>query len=411
MRPSETIRRPLPLLGLLALAAMSAMAIAPRPAAAVSLTSLGSFDQPTYVDDAPGKKNRRLLFVTQKTGQVIALRNGVPLPSPFLDITDLVASNGEQGLLSIAFHPDYERNRLFYVYFTNKQGDNVVWEFKRARKSRVRALRLTGRQVLLIPHPDDAENHNGGQLQFGPDRLLYIAPGDGGSTPESAQDTNLLTGKLLRVDPRRQVARRGRGKSKGGKNKSAATKTAAGSAAVRPYGIPKGNPFIGGPGLDEIYALGLRNPYRFSFDRGSGALLIGDVGAGDREEVDYRAANSTAGVNFGWPRFEGTLLVNSSIQAPGAVPPILEYDHSGGRCVVTGGYVVRDPRLSSVVGRYVYGDFCTGEIRSFVPSPGGASGDAPLGVPAVSSLASFGEGRGGVIFLVSLEGPVYRLDP
>jgi glucose/arabinose dehydrogenase len=405
---SELVSTRLHTLGALLIAAAAAALVLAPSAMGLSLSQIGSFQEPVYIEDAPGKKNKRLLFVVEKAGRIIALRNGVALPAPFLDISELVSTSGEQGLLSVAFHPDYERNRLFYVYFTDANGDNVVYEFKRKRKSRVRALRSSARQVLLIPHPDNATNHNGGQIQFGPRKLLYIAPGDGGSTPNSAQDPNALTGKMLRIDPRRQVpAKRKRKKDR---HKSAATKTAAGSTA--PYGVPRDNPFVGGPGLDEIYALGLRNPFRFSFDRATGALTIGDVGAGTREEIDYRNAGTARGANFGWPRFEGTVLINSDVQAPGAVPPIFEYPtHVNGTCVVTGGFVVRDPRLPVLAGRYVYADLCVGQLRSLVPSQTAAAGDAPLGVPTVGSPDSFGEGRGGVIYVVSLEGPVYRLDP
>jgi glucose/arabinose dehydrogenase len=386
---------------LVALGTASTLGLVVGRAQALSLTQIGSFQEPTYVDDAPGKKNRRLLFVTQKTGQVVVLRNGVPLPAPFLDISDLVSAptGSEQGLFSIAFHPEYERNRLFYVFFTDRNGDNVLYEFRRKRKSRVQSLRSSARQVLLVPHPDDAANHNGGQIAFGPKNLLYLGTGDGGSTPVSAQDPNLLTGKLLRIDPRLQVPRRKNGKRKAKK------------AALAPYGIPKGNPFARGPGRDEIYALGLRNPYRFSFDRVTGALSIGDVGASLREEIEYRNADSIRAVNFGWPRFEGTVLADPSVQAPGAVGPTLDYPHDNGRCAVIGGYVVRDPHLAAINGRYVYGDLCSGELRSLIPSQGPAAGDAPLGVPDVSSVDSFGEGRGGAIYVLSLEGPIYRLNP
>ncbi len=371
------------------------------PAGAVKLTQVGSFSEPTYIDNAPGKKNRKLLFVTQKAGHVIVLRGGTP--SIFLDVSSIVAPSGEQGLLSLAFHPKYEKNRLFYVYLTQTDGDNAVYEFKRKKKNRQRALRSSGRLVIEIPHPDDATNHNGGQIQFGPDKLLYLAPGDGGSTPTSAQDINQLTGKLLRISPTRSCTKNLRHRKKKG-----------GQICRRfnlPYGIPFGNPFTFKDGLDEIFALGLRNPYRFSFDRANGALTIGDVGGTQREEVDYRPAGSIAGTNFGWPRFEGSVLANPAVQAPGAVGPIFEYDHSGGRCVVTGGYVIRDPRLPTLNGRYIWADFCEGEIRTFVPSAGGASGDAPLGLPIVDGLASFGEGRNGEIYVVSLGGAIYRLDP
>lgn len=412
MKASTSSRGPHLALGAAPIAA-AVLGLAPSGASALSLSPIGSFDQPTYVEDAPGKKNRRLLFVTEKPGKVVVLRNGLPQPAPFLDLSGAVADEGEQGLLSIAFHPRYERNRLLYVYLTEGNGDNAVYEFKRKRKSRVRALLSSARRVLLIPHPDDAQNHNGGQIQFDRKGLLHIAPGDGGSTSLAAQDPTSLSGKVLRIDPRRQKPRKRKGKREGKRAgiKSAATNTAAGSAA--PYGIPRGNPFArGSGGRAEIYALGLRNPWRFSFDRATGAIVIGDVGASAREEIDYRRRGGARGVNFGWPRFEGSLLVNPGVQAPGAAPPIFDYPtHVNGACAITGGYVIRDPRLGSLAGRYLYADFCAGEMRTLVPSEGGASGDAPLGLPRVPRLSSFGEGRGGVIFAASLEGPVYRLDP
>jgi glucose/arabinose dehydrogenase len=375
---------------------------APESAPGASLAQIGEFEQPVHVENAPGKKNRKLLFVVEKPGRVMVMRGGVVQPTPFLDLSDRVLGppSSEQGLLSIAFHPRYERNRAFYVYLTDRSGDNAVYEFRRAKKSRIRALRSSARRVLPIPHPDDASNHNGGQLQFGPDRLLYIAPGDGGSTPLAAQDLNDLNGKLLRIDPLKQTPRR-RGKGKGRKK-----------GAVAPYGIPRGNPFVGRPGRGEIYSLGLRNPFRFSFDRASGAIAIADVGASSREEISYRRRGGAAGANFGWPRFEGTLLRDAGAPAPGALPPIFEYPTGvDGTCAVTGGYVIRDRRLGSFRGRYVYADFCVGEIRTLIPAEGGASGDAALGVPRVPMLSSFGEGRRGAIFVSSLNGPVYRLDP
>ena len=394
-----SLPRPRLLLGALTtLVAAAGMLAAADPASALRLTQIGNFDQPVHAENAPGKKNRKLLFVVEKPGRVIVMRGGSS--QVFLDLTDLVLGppGTEQGLLSIAFHPSYERNRLFYVYLTDKSADNAVYEFKRAKKSRVRALRSTQRRVLQIPHPDDASNHNGGQITFGPDGLLYIAPGDGGSTSTAAQDVNNLNGKVLRIDPVKQTPRR--------KNKRKARKS-----AVAPYGIPRGNPFVGGPGLDEVYSLGLRNPFRFSFDAATGAIVIGDVGAGSREEVDYRARGGARGVNFGWPRFEGTLLRSSSVQAPGAIPPIFEYEtHANGTCAITGGYVIRDRRLGSLRGRYIYSDFCAGDIRTLNPLAAVGS-DASAGLPAVSQLSSFGEGRGNVLYVTQLSGPVYRLDP
>jgi glucose/arabinose dehydrogenase len=420
---SQPSPRLLALVAIGAIAAATAMSAAPVTAATppvgdgnggFSLTPIGSFDEPTDIVTAPGKKNRKLLFVAEQAGRIVVLRNGVPLARPFLDIRERVTNGGEEGFLSIAFHPQYERNRRFYVYYTNRQGDNQVVEFKRAKRSRLFANPASARSVLYLSHPEFA-NHNGGQLQFGPERLLFIGPGDGGSggdPPNNAQNPNSLLGKLLRIDPlphRRTKKRRKKGRA---------------AARARPYGIPKDNPFVGQPGLDEIYSTGLRNPYRFSFDSVTGAIVIGDVGQGCREEIDYRLAGRARGANFGWSRFEGTYLYNSSRSAPGAIPPILEYDNSGAgaSCVPLGGfsgaavipgYVVRDPRLAHQYGRLLYTDFFSNEIRSLIPSEGGAVDDHPTGVllPGSGQPDSFGQGRGGVLWIVTRAGPVYRLDP
>jgi glucose/sorbosone dehydrogenase len=365
----------------------------------VQYTQIGSFDTPVHAARAPGRRNRDLLFVVEKEGRVMVVRSGTTLPTPFLDITDRVRSEGEEGLLSIAFHPNYLRNRAFYVYFTNSSGDNQVVEFRRRRSSRVRAKLASVRTVIVIPHPDDATNHNGGQIAFGPDRLLYIAPGDGATTPEAAQDLSNLRGKVLRIRPLRRKRHRHR---KGGRR-----------SAAPPYFNPRGNPFVGRPGLDEIYAVGLRNPFRFSFDSLTGALSIADVGGGSREEVDFRRRGKARGVNFGWPRFEGNLLLNSSVSAPGAVGPIHDYGHSSPCNAIIGGFVVRDARLTHQYGRYLYTDNCHGDLRTLIPSQGGASDDQAVGggLPTVDSPSSFGEGAGNRLYLISLAGPLYRLDP
>jgi glucose/arabinose dehydrogenase len=316
----------------LALGAIAAVLALGAPAAAAApligdgsggfrLTQIGSFDEPTEIVDAPGRKDRKLLFVVEQAGRVIVLRNGARVAQPFLDITDRVTSGGEEGMLSIAFHPRYERNRRFYVYFTDRQGDNEVVEFKRSKRSRVRANPATAREVLHLSHPTFG-NHNGGQLQFGPERLLYIGPGDGGGggdPPNNAQNPESLLGKILRIDP---LPKR---KPKKGRRK----KRSAGSArAARPYRIPRDNPFVGQIGRDEVFSLGLRNPYRFTFDSLTGAIAIGDVGQGCREEINYRGPGNARGANFGWSRFEGTRVNNASRSAPGAIFPIHEYDNS-----------------------------------------------------------------------------------
>jgi glucose/arabinose dehydrogenase len=229
-------------------------------------------------------------------------------------------------------------------------------------------------------------NHNGGQLQFGPDGLLYVGLGDGGSEgdPERVgQDLSSPLAKILRIDPR----------PRGG----------------APYSVPASNPFAGRPGArPETFAYGLRNPWRFSFDRRTGALWIGDVGQSRFEEVDAVPLAGADGADFGWSAREGDARFNTDQHAPGAVEPVLTYTHDDG-CSVTGGYVVRDPSLPRLRGRYVYGDYCAGELRSFVARPGRpARDDRPLG-PHVDALSSFGEDSAGHVYVTSLEGPVYRL--
>jgi hypothetical protein len=303
---------------------------------------------------------------------------------------------GEQGLLSVAFHPDYERNRRFYVYYTNPNGDNQVVEFKRSKRSRLRAAQASARLVLFLPHPTFG-NHNGGDLHFGSKKLLFIGPGDGGGGGDpfnNAQNPGSLLGKLLRIDPLPSKSKR-KGKPKGKRRASAAR-------TRKPYTIPKGNPFARGGGRPEVFAMGLRNPFRFSFDSVTGAISIGDVGQS---------------------RFEGNFLDDASRTAPGAVPPIFEYDNSAeaGSCQALGGfsgsgviagYVVRDPRLTHQYGRLIYTDLANAEIRSLIPSEQSASDDQSTGLSLPAGNAdSFGEGRGGVLYVISHSGPINRLDP
>jgi glucose/arabinose dehydrogenase len=304
--------------------------------------------------------------------------------SAFLDISGEISSGGERGLLSVAFAPDFRRSGLLYVDFTDPDGNTRVVEY---RSDDGRSVDSSSRRELLrIDQP--FSNHNGGLLQFGPDGLLYIGTGDGGSADDpqrNALNLDSLLGKLLRIDPV--------------------------PTAGRAYGVPKGNPFAGGGGRGEIYAYGLRNPWRFSFDRETGALAIGDVGQNSREEVDLVGRGEGSGASFGWSAFEADQRFNTDQPAGDAVPPVLSYPTSGGNCSVTGGYVVRDPRLESLYGRYLYGDFCGGQLRSFPARPDEpASDDRELGLE-VPQLSSFGEDNAGRIYATSLDGPVYRLDP
>ena len=344
------------------------------------LVRVGTFASPTYVTAPPG--DRRRVFVVEQGGTIRVIRNGRVLRRAFLDIRRLVSSGGERGL-SMAFAPDYARSRRFYVYYTDNRGHTRIEEFRRSRRSADRADRGTRRRVLLQRQP--FENHNGGQLQFGPDGLLYAGFGDGGGGGDpqgNGQRLSTLLGKLVRIDPRRRGSRR--------------------------YTVPRSNPFRSRRGArDEIYAYGLRNPWRFSFDRRTGALTVADVGQSAVEEVNYLREGRGRGANFGWNVFEGRRRFAGGT-APGHVPPVLQRFHSRGACSITGGYVVRDRGLRSLYGRYVYGDFCDPQIRSARLRSGRASGDRATRL-RVAGLASFGEDARGRLYAASLDGPVYRL--
>jgi glucose/arabinose dehydrogenase len=324
----------------------------------IALQKIGDFDQPVYVTSAPG--DARDLFVVEQPGKVIDVRDGET--STFLDLSGQVSCCGEQGLLSIAFDPDYQKSGLFYADYTDRAGDTKVVAFVRSGDQAKRE-----RSVLTVDQP--YSNHNGGQLQFGPDGRLYVGLGDGGSENDPdrvGQDPASPLAKILVIDPSQPDAK------------------------------------------EQTFASGLRNPWRFSFDRRTGDLWIGDVGQDTYEEVDGVTFQQADGANFGWSAFEGNARFNKDQEAPGAIRPVLTYTHDDG-CSVSGGYVVRDPDLPSLYGRYVYGDFCSGVLHSFTAKPGQpASDDRSLGLQ-VPSLSSFGEDNAGHIYAASLEGPVYRL--
>jgi glucose/arabinose dehydrogenase len=336
--------------------------------------------------------DRSRFFVVEQPGRIRVVRNGVTLARPFLDIQRLVSSGGERGLLSLAFPPDYAATGRFYVYYTarNPSGAVTIAEFATSRDRNV-ANPATQRILLSIPHP--RVNHNGGQLQFGPDGYLWIGTGDGGGggDPDRAgQRLDTLLGKLLRIDPR-----------------------AAGGAA---YAVPSDNPFAGRPNArGEIWAYGLRNPWRFSFDPTTGDLVIADVGQNAWEEIDFAPASAGRGrgVNYGWSCWEGRHVYEPnaaepqcrSLQANAA--PVHEYSHSRG-CSISGGYVVRDPALPALNGRYIYGDYCRSPLWSIRLEPGGPD-DRQLGL-GVPGLTSFGEDACGHVYAVSGDGPVYRLE-
>ena len=335
----------------------------------VRLASVGDFDQPIYLTQPPTGDDDHL-YVVEQCGTVLRVPVDGGEPQSFLELGDLVTCGGEQGLLSIAFDPGYAESGLLYVNYTDSAGDSRTVEYRRSDDPAA-ADPGSARELLRIE--DFASNHNGGLLMFGPDRELYLGMGDGGGSgdPErTAQDPGSPLGKLLRID-----------RSEGGGY--------------------------------EVAALGLRNPWRYSFDRETGELWIGDVGQNALEEIDAVGSGELERdppPNFGWSAFEGTQRFNSDQEAPGAIAPVLEYGRDGGQCSVTGGYVVRDPGLESLFGRYLYGDYCVGELRSFpADAAGGGRDDRELGL-TVEQLSSFGEDVDGRVYAVSLAGPVYRLE-
>jgi hypothetical protein len=349
---------------LVSVAALGATATAAE--AKIKLKRVGRFDSPVYVASAPGSQG---LFVVEQDGRIMLAQKGKR--RTFLDIRGQVLSGGEQGLLSVAFPPDHQQGGLLYVYYVTQGGDLAIEEYRRAGPNR--ADPASARRLLTINHPGQS-NHNGGQLQFGPDGMLYAGAGDGGGAGDpdnSAQNPNSLLGKLLRINPN-----------------------------------PGGQPGIG------VYAIGLRNPFRFSFDlvsSGEPRIIIGDVGQDRFEEVDYETLANANGANFGWNDFEGFSPFDGAIP-PGPSRhdrPIKVYPLSGGKCALIGGYVVRARSLKGLRGRYVYGDHCAGKLRSFIPRLGGARKDRGLGLE-VPMLSSFGEGPGGKLYATSLNGPVFR---
>jgi glucose/arabinose dehydrogenase len=349
----------------------------------VRLLLLGRFDQPTYIT-APRGDSRR--FVVEREGRIRIVVGRRVLARPFLDTTDRVTTGGESGLLSMAFARDYRTSRRFWVYYTDREGFIQIDQFRAGARTPNRADPASRRSVLRVPH--HRFNHKGGQLQVGPDGMLYAGFGDGGGggdPDENAQNLGRMLAKLIRIDP----------KPGGG------------------YTIPPDNPFRNRTGaLPEIYAYGLRNPYRFSFDRRRGSLIIGDVGQSAVEEIDFEPGRTggrqpRGGYNFGWDTFEGSNRYESG-SAPGAIAPVLQHTHSSGFCSITGGYVIRDRSLGrGWTRRYIYGDYCDGTLRlATLRRPNARTNPTRL---HVNSLVSFGEDSRGRVYAVSLDGPVYRI--
>ncbi len=324
------------------------------------------------------------LFITLQDGLIVIHDGTRVLPEPFLDIGSLVLSGGERGLLSVAFHPRYPQNGLFYVNYTNVQGHTVIARYSVSPQDPNRANPSSGVTILTINQP--FANHNGGQLQFGPDGYLYIGMGDGGSGGDPgnrAQNPLDLLGKMLRIDV----------------------------DSAFPYAIPDSNPYAHiDNARGEIWATGLRNPWRFSFDRATGDLWIADVGQGTWEEIDFQPATSIGGENYGWRRMEGTHCFNPTSGCnPGSlVLPVIEYDHSVG-CSVTGGYVYRGTRNPRLIGQYIYGDYCSGRIWAGTRHANGSVTSRVL-FDAPFTISTFGEDAAGEMYVGGYSnGTLYRI--
>ena len=353
--------------------------ISPRALTVRPLITKG-LTQPLYLTHAGDGSGR--LFVVEQVGRIRILTQGRLQPISFLDISDVVLAGGERGLLGLAFHPNYARSGRFFVSYTRRpDGATVVAEYRRG--STPDQADRQERIVLVVPQP--FANHNGGMIAFGPDRALYIGRGDGGGRgdPDNrGQNPYDLLGKILRLDVDREA----------------------------PYTIPADNPYAIGGGRPEVYAFGLRNPWRFSFDRETGALWVGDVGQYAWEEVDV----IVRGGNYGWRRMEGThcFLPQTDCGGPELKSPILEYGHESGRCSITGGYVYRGLNQPLLKGLYLYGDYCSGEIfgARVEPDMRPQIGAPHLLLRSGLRISSFGEDETGEVYVVDHGGGIYRIE-
>jgi glucose/arabinose dehydrogenase len=382
-------------------AAVLALALASAaPAAAAPTVTFEPFSTVSGAVDITNAGDSRL-FVVDRDGEIrVVQSDGSVEATPFLDITDRVIADGEGGLLGLAFHPDYATNGFFYVNYTRDPDDETSGEAgegdtRIARFTRIGAFGsnvadpASELPILDIEQPDGLTNHKAGDLNFGPDGFLWFAMGDGGGGGdplETGQDGTTLLGKMVRID------------------------VDGGS----PYAVPADNPFVGGGApLDEIWALGFRNPFRFSFDRTTGDLWVADVGQGDHEEIDLEPAGDPGGRNYGWDCYEGF----AEFETGGCGPignftfPIHTYDHSGGRCSVTGGFVYRGSAFASLIGgHYFFADFCSGDVYSLTAGSCPGTFDLHEHGSLVSLPVTFGEGADGELYAASITGSIFRVE-
>lgn len=373
---------------LVALAAGAAPMAASQRALELEPVATG-FQLPLQVLSAPGDHER--LFVVEQGGLVHIVRDGVIEPRPFLNISGGTTAFIEQGLLGMAFHPDYDQNGWVFVHYTNLNGHTRLDRFTVDANDPDKVDPSTRVKILQVQQPDF--NHNGGTIAFGPDGYLYLGLGDGGGAGDPgnrAQDGSTLLGKILRLD-----------------------------VSVAPYRIPPSNPFVGNPTVeDEIWAIGMRNPWRFSFDQETGDLWIGDVGEASWEEVNFEPAGSGGGLNYGWRIMEGPDCHNPSTgcNQTGLTLPLYSMAYGGTpfRCSVIGGFVYRGEEMATMQGRYFFGDYCSGEVFSMRRDANGqvvdfVNHEAELG--PIGQISSFGEDAAGELYVVSRNGSVYKLVP
>ncbi|MBA3825962.1 MAG: PQQ-dependent sugar dehydrogenase [Ktedonobacterales bacterium] len=361
----------------------------PTPTAGVAKTVslmpyLTGYEAPVFLTNAGDGSHR--LFIVEQAGKIrIVDAAGTQLSQPFLDISALVLNSGERGLLSMAFHPHYRQNGWFFVDYTDHQGTIMIVRYSVSADAN-RADPASAKVIMRIPHP--VANHNGGQLLFGKDGLLYIGVGDGGEgNSANGQRTSLLLGKILRIDVDHQ----------------------SGSLA---YAIPATNPYVAANGTrPEIWAYGLRNPWRFSFDAETSDLYIGDVGGGSQEEIDVQPHSSHGGENYGWNVWEGVLCSQngSPCMLPHLTLPNLVYSHDNGNCAVIGGYVYRGQQYPTLRGRYFYGDYCSGDVSSVMTPLPAREANPDIKLATTYRVVAFGADEDGELYLVDGLGSIVKI--
>ncbi len=375
------------IVSLLVLSVLLLSLVVPATTAAafkISLARITSgLSSPTQITNAGDGTGR--LFVVEKRGTIRVIEGGVLKAGYFMDIRSIVSETGERGLLGLAFHPDFKTNRQLFVYYTNNGGDIVLSRYT-TNVARTNVDESLPRPLLVIEHSAQT-NHNGGALAFGPSGNLFIGVGDGGGSGDpnnNAQKKTTLLGKILRINV-----------------------DGTGSGPYDRYSIPAGNPYAGATaGLDEIWDIGLRNPWRISFDRGTGKLFIADVGQNRYEEINREEATFGGGRNYGWSAMEGKHCYKASrCPMAGDTLPVAEYSHSGGNCSITGGYVYRGTLQSAFRGYYVFADYCSGRIWTMAH----AGSTLALRADTSVNITSFGEGETGEIYAVTSSGYVYRV--